>query len=80
MALARYLGDWTAHSSTTHLLGFNEPNLRHQSNLTAKQACKLWPTVTAAARKHGLKLGSPAANHCKPGGGGLQDTNCFQEC
>ena len=33
--LQRYLAEWTPHHSTKHLLGFNEPNLRHQSNLTA---------------------------------------------
>ena len=33
--LERYLAAWTPHPSTKHLLGFNEPNLRHQSNLTA---------------------------------------------
>ena len=61
------LDDWVPHASTTHLLGFNEPNLRHQSNLTAARACELWPAVVAAAKKHNLLLGSPAANHCLPG-------------
>eukprot|EP01051_Picozoa_sp_SAG22_P011428 SAG22_NODE_1098_length_5567_cov_27.664045_4_plen_325_part_00 len=75
--LAARLAGWVPHRSTKHLLGFNEPNLRHQSNLTAAQACALWPTVLAAARKHKLKVGSPAANHCTPGGGGEQDSNCY---
>jgi len=33
--LERYLAAWTPHPSTKHLLGFNEPNLRHQSHLSA---------------------------------------------
>jgi len=72
------IASWVPHSSTKHLLGFNEPNLRHQSNLTAAQACAKWPLLRAAATKHGMALGSPAANHCKPGGNGSQDPNCFQ--
>ena len=37
--------------------------------MTAEQACALWPPVLAAARRHGLSVGSPSANHCAPGGG-----------
>ena len=33
------LATWVPHRSTTHLLGFNEPNLRKQSNLSAEEAC-----------------------------------------
>ncbi|MDA8532021.1 glycoside hydrolase family protein [bacterium] len=76
--LKKYLDDWTPHPSTKHLLGFNEPNLRHQSNLSAAAACALWPEVMSAAKQHGMSLGSPAANHCTPGGSGSQDSNCFQ--
>jgi len=68
---------WAPHPTTKHLLGFNEPNLRSQSNLSAAEACKLWPVMVAAAKSHGLKLGSPAANHCTPGGTGTQDPNCY---
>ena len=75
--LKKYLADWTPHPSTKHLLGFNEPNLRHQSNLSAAAACALWPLAVAASKQHGLSLGSPAANHCTPGGSGSQDSNCF---
>ena len=49
--LERYLAAWTPHPSTKHLLGFNEPNLRHQSNLTAPCApCLPPPTVGRALR------------------------------
>ena len=61
------LSSWCPLDGSTALLGFNEPNLRQQSNLSAAEACELWPTVRAAARKYGLKLGSPAANYCVPG-------------
>eukprot|EP01046_Picozoa_sp_COSAG06_P005605 COSAG06_NODE_251_length_19092_cov_52.770126_18_plen_235_part_00 len=77
--LQEYLGNWTPHPTTKHLLGFNEPNLRHQSNLNASAACALWPLVTGAAKQHGMRVGSPAANHCTPHGNGSQDSNCFQE-
>jgi len=70
------LDQWTPHPSTKTLLGFNEPNLGGQSNLTAEAACKLWPALRRAASKHELKLGSPAANHCVPRGTGSQDSNC----
>ena len=46
------------------LLGFNEPNIRTQSNITAAEACAIWPTVDAAAKQKNLSLGSPGVNHC----------------
>lgn len=82
--LAERLKGWVPHPSTKTLLGFNEPNLAHQSNLTPEQACALWPDMLTAAKKHGLSVGSPAVNHCVVGGNGqlMQDgspagTNCF---
>jgi len=65
------LGGWVPHPTTKVLLGFNEPNLRHQSNLSAQEACSHWPALLKATRRHGLRLGSPAANHCSP------TDNCF---
>ena len=44
---------------------------------SAAAACALWPEVMSAAKQHGMSLGSPAANHCTPGGSGSQDSNCF---
>lgn len=46
--------------SATHVLGFNEPNGKDQSNLTPAAAAALWPTVAKAAQAHGLKLVAPA--------------------
>ena len=44
---------------TTHLLGFNEPCSKSQSNLTVKQAINAWPKLM----KTDLRLGSPAPVH-----------------
>jgi hypothetical protein len=60
------LPSWQPHSSTKYLLGFNEPNLYTQANLTGSAACQLWGPVVSAAKRHGLQVGSPAANHCQP--------------
>jgi len=57
------LGTWTPHATTRHLLGFNEPNVRTESNMKPEEACQHWPAVKAAAKKHGLKVGSPAPAH-----------------
>ncbi len=48
------------------LLGFNEPDLGSQSNMTVAQALSLWPKLMAT----GLTLGSPAvaAGAATPGG------------
>jgi len=49
---------------TKYLLGFNEPNIGTQSNLTPQAAASLWPTLQAYADTHNLKLVSPAMNFC----------------
>ena len=48
------------------LLGFNEPDLSNQSDMTVSQALRLWPQLMAT----GMRLGSPAvaANAATPGG------------
>ena len=48
-------------TKASHLLGFNEPDLKsssykQQSNMTVKEAADLWPKLQAT----GLRLGSPA--------------------
>ena len=45
-----------AKSEGTVLLGFNEPDLKEQSNMTVEQALSLWPKL----EQTGLRLGSPA--------------------
>ena len=48
------------------LLGFNEPDLSTQSNMSAQQALDLWPQLMAT----GMELGSPAVSSdaATPGG------------
>ena len=49
-----------------YLLGFNEPDMSGQANMTPAQALSLWPQLMAT----GLKLGSPAvaSGGATPGG------------
>ncbi|MET4924942.1 glycosyl hydrolase [Streptomyces sp. PSRA5] len=55
-----------AARSGKNLLGFNEPDLPGQANMTPEQALDLWPHL----QKTGLNLGAPAvaADADKPGG------------
>ncbi|XVS62956.1 sigma-70 family RNA polymerase sigma factor [Actinosynnema sp. CA-299493] len=53
----------------TTLLGFNEPDLAEQSNLTVEQALDLWPQLQAT----GMRLGSPAVAHSGDQAGGWLD-------
>ncbi|NUU33227.1 glycosyl hydrolase [Arthrobacter sp. C9C5] len=43
-------------TKSKNLLGFNEPDVRSQANMTVDQAISLWPKLQAT----GLRLGSPA--------------------
>lgn len=54
------------HSGAKELLGFNEPDLSSQSNMTVAQALDLWPKLMST----GLRLGSPAvaSGAATPGG------------
>ena len=52
-----------AHPNTKYLLGFNEPNLTDQANMTPSKAAELWPPVVALAKELNLKLVSPAMNY-----------------
>ncbi len=45
-----------AKSEGSVLLGFNEPDLAEQANMTVEQALSLWPRLEAT----GMRLGSPA--------------------
>lgn len=49
-----------------YLLGFNEPDMRAQSDMTPEQAADLWPELEST----GLQLGSPAP--ARPDDGWLQ--------
>ncbi len=52
-----------AHPSCKYLLGFNEPNLTDQCNLTPQQAALYWRQVVALAKELNLKLVAPAMNY-----------------
>jgi hypothetical protein len=55
-----------AKAAGKYLLGFNEPDLSSQANMSVTQALDLWPKLTAT----GLTLGSPAvaSGGADPGG------------
>ncbi|MGJ8649689.1 MAG: glycoside hydrolase family protein [Opitutaceae bacterium] len=48
-----------SRGQTKHLLGFNEPDQKSQSNMSVERALKAWPHLM----KTGLRLGSPGAVH-----------------
>jgi hypothetical protein len=47
-------------AGSEYLLGFNEPNLAGQADLTPQEAAALWPAMVDAATEAGLGLVSPA--------------------
>lgn len=53
------------------LIGFTEPNLPWQGNLTPAQGAVLWKQIEDAAIPAGIKLVSPAPNQWAPGENGL---------
>jgi hypothetical protein len=60
----------TIPSGSKYLLGFNEPDLAKQSNLTEQEAAKDWPSLEAKASPLGIPLVSPAVSYCSPVDGG----------
>lgn len=51
------------HPECKYLLGYNEPNLTDQANMTPAEAAEHWPQVEALADELGLKLIAPAMNY-----------------
>lgn len=49
-------------SGQKYLLGFNEPNLKDQCNMTPSQAAEKWGDVVELAKENNAKLISPAMN------------------
>ncbi len=49
------------------LMGFTEPNLSWQANMSPAEGAEAWHTVEEAARKAGIKLVSPSPNQFEPG-------------
>lgn len=58
-----------ARAAGPYLLGFNEPDMAAQSNMTTDQALSLWPTL----EKTGQILGSPAVAYGGDTAGGWLD-------
>ena len=56
-----------------YLLGFNEPDFKSQSNLTARQAAADWPALEAKARAAAIPVVSPGVNFC---GGASSSSQC----
>ena len=51
----------TPPAGSTHVLGFNEPDLDVQSNMTVEQALAAWPLLVAESKRlGGALIGSPA--------------------
>ncbi|WP_405465956.1 glycosyl hydrolase [Streptomyces jietaisiensis] len=59
----------SAKKEGTALLGFNEPDLAAQANMTPEQALDLWPRLEST----GLRLGAPAVSHDADTPGGWLD-------
>lgn len=54
---------YAAHASQqNYLLGYNEPNLTDQANMTPTQAAEKWGDVVALAKNNNARLISPAMN------------------
>ncbi|HYK55248.1 MAG TPA: glycosyl hydrolase [Flavisolibacter sp.] len=53
-----YAKQLKAQGKAKYILGFNEPDLADQSNMTVQEALALWPQLESI----GLPLGSPAAS------------------
>ena len=53
------------------LIGFSEPNLPWQGNLTPAEGAILWKQIEDAADPAGIKLVSPSPNQWEPGQNGL---------
>ena len=54
---------YAAHASQqNYLLGYNEPNLTDQANMTPTQAAEKWGDIVALAKNNNARLISPAMN------------------
>ena len=51
----------------THVLGFNEPEIEGQSNISPADGADLWKAHIEPLRAQGLKLGSPAPSGAPAG-------------
>jgi hypothetical protein len=66
----------TIPPSSSYLLGFNEPMIVGQSNMTPSQAAGYWPTVEAKASALGIPIVSPAVTFCDGASGAPTSSAC----
>lgn len=66
---------YKANPDSKYLLGYNEPNLADQSNITPAQAVEDWPNLEAIANEFNLKLVSPAMSYT---GSAINDGKVWQ--
>jgi hypothetical protein len=66
----------TIPSSSSYLLGFNEPMIVGQSNMTPSQAAGYWPMVEAKASALGIPIVSPAVTFCDAASGAPTSSAC----
>ncbi|WP_192954649.1 glycosyl hydrolase [Gallaecimonas mangrovi] len=57
--LRQYL---SSHPKVKYLLGFNEPNFKHQANISPQKAAENWRKLQAIADEFHLKTVAPAVN------------------
>lgn len=57
----------------THVLGFNEPDLDVQSNMSVERALASWPVLVARSKSIGAAVGSPAMAGDPVGGAWMQE-------
>jgi hypothetical protein len=69
----------TLPASTRFLLGFNEPNFAHQSNLTPSVAARNWQHLERIAEARELRLVGPATNYCDPSPNSDHAGSCTSE-
>jgi len=61
---AEQIAGWIkTHPQTKYILGFNEPNLTDQCNMTPRQVADAWPRLKQLADSLGVALVSPAMNY-----------------
>lgn len=51
------------HPTTKHILGFNEPNLKGQAQITPQEAVTRWETLRKVANANGLTMISPSMTY-----------------
>jgi Glycosyl hydrolase catalytic core len=64
-----YLNGYASDAQVSHFLGFNEPDIDSQADMSVEQAVELWKAhvLTMKAKHHNIRVGSPGISN-GPGG------------